>query len=129
MSDKMETFRTVLRNLWEWSSMGGAIAATMEGADSIIRCAAEEAGLPYNMLYVTLINDETDAVIDEGNIVDIIADHSGAKISAAGLSMVAGSINIRITEETGVDLNEILAIMKIAIETVAAMEREEEEDD
>ena len=99
MSDVTETFRTVLRNLWEWSTMGGAIGSRLEGTDSIIKIAAEEAGLPYSMLYVTLINDETGAVIDEGNIIDMIADHSRARVFAVGLSMVAGSINIRIVEE------------------------------
>lgn len=103
MNNPIEDFRNALQNLWNWSTMGGAIGARLEGTDSIIKIAAEEAGLPYNMLHVTLINDETGAVIDEGNIIDMIADHSRARVFAVGLSMVADSINIRITEEENED--------------------------
>lgn len=99
MSDKAEQFRNALRNLWDWATMDGLIKGNLEATDSIIKCAAEEAGIPYNMLHVTLINDETGAIIDEGNIIDMIADHSGARVWAVGLSMIAGSINIRIEEE------------------------------
>lgn len=99
MSNPIEDFRNALQNLWNWSTMGGAIGARLEGTDSIIKIAAEEAGLPYKMLYVTLINDETGKVIDEGNIIDMIADHSSARVFAVGLSMVANTINIRIIEE------------------------------
>ncbi len=99
MSDKMEQFRNALRNLWNWVSMGGAIKGNLEATDQVIKCAAEEADIPYKMLYVTLINNETGSVIDEGNIIDMIADHSSARVWAVGLSMIEGSIIIRIEEE------------------------------
>lgn len=99
MSNKIEQFSNTIQNLWAWATMGGAIGVRLEAVGSMIETAAEDAEIPYKMLYVTLINDETGEVIDGGNIIDMIADHSRARVFAVSLSMVAGSINIRITEE------------------------------
>ncbi len=42
---------------------------------------------------------------------------------------VASALIHEVAEDTGMDLDEILGVMKRAIEAVAAMEREEGEDD
>lgn len=104
MSNKMEQFRNALRNLWDWVTMGGVIKGNLEATDHIIKCAAEEADIPYKLLHVCLIDNETGEVIDEGNIIDMIADHSSARVWAVGLSMIGGSINIRIEEEESEDV-------------------------